>query len=170
MTRAAVMEQKDHLHPCSATTVCLYQCIYSAVRHIPLVCRLDAQHRLTGKTRFRYFSVHLEYCLLANMSIYDTLYTYFRYILSLISSLTLGQIFWAVYNPPTPKNLAVAAVVVAWKSPVLYSRFLQWRISRKVVYFNWPVPKVSGVVQHGLYSLSIHRPIGSESGMGWKGY
>ena len=64
-------------------------------------------------------------------------------LLGALSLVTLGQVWRAIYNPPTPLNLSIAAVVIAYKLPEYWRRWQSYRLSRRVVSFQWPAPKVS---------------------------
>lgn len=63
-------------------------------------------------------------------------------MLERLSAITLGEVWIMVYNPPTPRNMALACVVLAVVLPGWIRRYRTWRESRTVVGFNWPVPKV----------------------------
>jgi hypothetical protein len=64
-------------------------------------------------------------------------------LLAWLSALTLGQVWKAIYNPPTPLNLSIALIALTLKAPTYYRRYTTWRASRRVVRFDWPLPEVS---------------------------
>jgi hypothetical protein len=63
-----------------------------------------------------------------------------------VLALTLGQIWTAIYNPPDKSwKVAVLVIAILYKTPQWWAKWCNWRLSRKVVRFNWPVPPVSRV-------------------------
>jgi hypothetical protein len=66
--------------------------------------------------------------------------------LAWLSTLTLGQIFTAVYNPPTKLNLTLLVIAICFKVPEWAYRLSQWRLSRRAQRFEWPKPEVSAAV------------------------
>ena len=58
-----------------------------------------------------------------------------------LSSLTLGEIWRACYNPPTP-ILAILVVALGFQIPRWYKFWIDWNLSRKVWSFDWPEPEV----------------------------
>ena len=64
-------------------------------------------------------------------------------LLTYLSALTLGEIWRAIYNPPSRFNLSLLAIAVAIRVPEYYHRYQVWRASKRVVRFYWPLPKVS---------------------------
>ena len=64
-------------------------------------------------------------------------------LLAWLSALTLGQVWKAIYNPPTPLNVSIALIALTLKAPSFYRRYWTWRDSRRVVRFSWPLPEVS---------------------------
>ncbi|CAD6581237.1 MAG: Meiotic Sister-Chromatid recombination aldehyde dehydrogenase, partial [Tremellales sp. Tagirdzhanova-0007] len=57
-----------------------------------------------------------------------------------LSSLTLGEIWRACYNPPTP-ILAILVVALGFQIPRWYKFWIDWNLSRKVWSFDWPEPE-----------------------------
>ncbi|KAK8849768.1 hypothetical protein IAR55_005104 [Kwoniella newhampshirensis] len=70
-----------------------------------------------------------------------TMLSSFDSFFSWLSTLTLGQIWLAIYNPPNKMNLTIALVVISLKMPTYLKRWREWRTSRIVADFKWPVPK-----------------------------
>lgn len=66
--------------------------------------------------------------------------------LAWLSTLTLGQIFTAVYNPPTKLNLTLLVIAICFKVPEWAYKLSQWQLSRRVQRFEWPTPEVSAAV------------------------
>lgn len=60
-----------------------------------------------------------------------------------LSALTLGEIWFTIYNPPNRVNLTVALVVLYFKLPTWVMKYNLWKNERKVVEFGYPAPKVS---------------------------
>ncbi|ORY34610.1 putative meiotic recombination-related protein [Naematelia encephala] len=58
-----------------------------------------------------------------------------------LAPLTIGSLWKKIYNPPTPLNLSIAAVVLLSRLPHYLKIFKTWRTSRRVVHFNWAEPK-----------------------------
>ena len=73
----------------------------------------------------------------------SSLLEHWHALLTWLSALTLGEIWAKCYNPPTPRSLALAVIILLPKFPEWYSRYSAWRVSRRVVEFRWPLPKVS---------------------------
>ncbi|WVW87035.1 hypothetical protein I302_109091 [Kwoniella bestiolae CBS 10118] len=61
--------------------------------------------------------------------------------LTWLSALTLGQIWKAVYNPPNKVNLTIAFLVISYRLPSYLKQYRTWRESKRVVEFEWAVPK-----------------------------
>jgi len=77
-------------------------------------------------------------------------------LLRFLSALTLGEIWTAIYNPPTPFSLSILAIALAAKAPEYYRQFGEWRLSKRVVEFAWPLPSVSWMRGVKLIVASTH--------------
>ncbi|WWD20400.1 hypothetical protein CI109_104876 [Kwoniella shandongensis] len=62
-------------------------------------------------------------------------------LLNWLSTLTLGQIWLAIYNPPNKLSVAILLISLSIKMPEYLKRWQTWRASKRVVDFKWPVPK-----------------------------
>jgi len=81
-----------------------------------------------------------------------------------LGPITLAQIGRAIYNPPTPLGLTITAVLLAYQAPVIYQRWIGWRLSRRVVQFDWPEPKVCTAT---VSVVKLMMGVGSRSELDW---
>ncbi|WWC65740.1 uncharacterized protein I303_108362 [Kwoniella dejecticola CBS 10117] len=58
-----------------------------------------------------------------------------------LSTLTLGQIWKTIYDPPNKVNLTIAFLAISLRLPSYIKRYRIWRQSKTVVDFDWPVPE-----------------------------
>lgn len=90
-------------------------------------------------------------------STYQDLSDQLHRYLAWLSTLTLGQIFKAVYNPPTKLNLTLLVIAICFKLPEWAYKLSQWRLSRRVQRFEWPIPEVSAAVSTDFGSYEERR-------------
>ena len=68
-------------------------------------------------------------------------------LLSWLATLTLGEIWSKIYNPPTRQNIvpvsALLLAACAYRLPEWSKKWEAWRVSRRVVWFAWPLPEVN---------------------------